>query len=240
MKIGFKINPTRNPLYTHLINYAPGGNEGQQFFRLLAPLGITEQEQKRPEIKPAPNVALPRDLEEEISGLTASGRYAVIHPGASTVYKQWGIQKYKELGEHLNRDHELGIVVVGDKDGQAGSGKIAGTPSGMCRANGLTLEQTAHLVKQSEIFIGSDSGLAHLAAALDIPTVVLFGPSDHLKWGIESPRNRIVRKELPCSPCFIFGYHKPCRRVDCMARITVDEVARAVEEALRAGGRGNR
>ena len=94
------------------------------------------------------------------------------------------------------------------------------------------MAETAGLVARSRLFIGPDTGLAHLAAAVGVPTVVLFGPGDHLKWGVSDATHAIVRKDLPCSPCSLFGYHKPCRTIACMKEIEVEDVVAACRQIL--------
>jgi ADP-heptose:LPS heptosyltransferase len=104
-------------------------------------------------------------------------------------------------------------------------------------AGRLTIEQTAKMISGAALFVGGDSGLAHLAAAYDIPAVVMFGPSDAEKWCRESETVAVVRKPMACSPCFIFGYHKYCRTIACMDQIDVDAVLAACRK-VRAKRRG--
>lgn len=94
----------------------------------------------------------------------------------------------------------------------------------MSLAGELTLAQTAAVIRDASLFVGGDSGLAHVAAALGTPTVVFFGPSDSRKWGARGDKHRIVRRDLACAPCCIFGYHKLCRSVACLQQITADDV----------------
>jgi len=98
-----------------------------------------------------------------------------------------------------------------------------------------TLRQVAGLIGRARLFVGGDSGLAHLAVALDVPTVVMFGPSDARKWGVQGGRHAVVRKARACSPCFIFGYHKFCRSIACMADIEPEQVLEACRRVLGGG-----
>jgi ADP-heptose:LPS heptosyltransferase len=102
-------------------------------------------------------------------------------------------------------------------------------------AGRLSLAESAAVIRASRLFIGGDSGLGHLAVALGTPTVLLFGPSDHQKWGHAGNRHRVIRRPVACAPCFIFGYHRPCRTIACMRGITVDQVAQAVQQMLTTG-----
>jgi ADP-heptose:LPS heptosyltransferase len=235
-RIGFKINPIRNPLYTHLVNYAPDAPEGEQFMRLLEPLGITNTCYDLESALANLKLELPAPVSAEIKA-AATGRYAVVHAGASSVHKLWTPDNYVELAKLLHEKRGLSVVLVGGKGERRISGYILEhTGKSECGiisfAGDLDLETTAAVIKHAAVFVGSDSGLAHLAVALGIPTVVLFGPSDHLKWGFTDHHHAVVRADLPCSPCFIFGYHKPCRTISCMNRIKVEQVLLAVEKAI--------
>lgn len=227
VRIGFKINPGRNTLYTHLVNYDLEGYEAGEFMRLLAPLGINDEAVVKGCLK--------------LSGQTAGRTGAVvIHVGGSTRYKHWETGKYVDLVKRLgDMDGGATMILVGG----AGDARLAeeiARRAGLgdqvkVRAGSLAIPQTADLIGKASLFIGGDSGLAHLAVALGTPTVVLFGPSDHKKWGASGEGNVVVRNALPCSPCFIFGYHKFCHSIACMSGITVDQVMTAVRSV--SGGK---
>lgn len=238
VRIGFKINPHRNPLYTHLVNYMPDGPEGEQFMKLLEPLGIRDAGYSLQSILSGFNLPLPTAIEADIGQLFGSGSFAIIHPGSSTVYKLWQTENFVKLTQLLHEKLNLGIVFAGNSNDSKVSTQISkAVNKAGCRTLSYVgkpnLTTTAAVMKRARLFVGADSGLAHLAVALGLPTVVLFGPSDHLKWGIEDARHAVVRKNLPCSPCFIFGYHKPCRMIACMKQISVEDVLAACRRVLR-------
>jgi ADP-heptose:LPS heptosyltransferase len=238
MRVGFKINPRRNPLYTHLVNYAPDGPEGSQFACLLEPLGIRDSIPGLAGLLRDIRPVCPPPVEAELRKLGEGGRgLAVLQPGASTPYKRWDEGRLAELARRLAREHGLAPVLVGGAPDApaaarlcrmlADEGCAAGTYAGR-----LGLSETAAVMQRGRLFVGSDSGLAHLAIALDVPSVVLFGPSDSLKWGINDARRATVRRDVPCAPCFIFGYHRPCRTFACMGAITVEDVLAACRRVL--------
>jgi ADP-heptose:LPS heptosyltransferase len=68
-------------------------------------------------------------------------------------------------------------------------------------AGGLSLSQAAALLAASDVYLGNDSGITHLAAALGVPTVALFGPSDPRQWAPRGRQVAIVRRAIECSPC---------------------------------------
>ena len=232
VRIGFKISPRRNLLYTHLINYEMDGPEANQFTRLLRPLGIRES--------PEPLSGFLRETELLASPPDAdlpSGPYVAIHPGTTSRYKVWPHDRFVRLIRELHSEHALSAVLTGGSDEARNAQRImqaAGGSEGnvVSTAGTLPLAATARLLRSAALFVGADSGIAHLAVALGTPTVVLFGASDHKKWGTDDEKHCIVRQDVPCSPCFIFGYHKLCRTIDCMKQISVDDVLTACRGIL--------
>ena len=238
VRIGFKINPRRNALYTHLVNYDLDGPEGLQFQRLLGPLGFG---------------AIAHELEGCLSGFAASADqggneprekpttgFVAIHAGSHAACKHWAPERFAEVAEHLAKQRGLEIVLTGGNADR----RMSMAVQHAAKNHGTTitsvvgrhrLDETAALLRRCTLFVGVDSGIAHLATALDRPSVVIFGPSDHRKWGLENERHAIVRQPVPCAPCSLFGYHKPCRHFACLDGVTTDQVLRACDRVLERG-----
>jgi heptosyltransferase-2 len=89
--------------------------------------------------------------------------------------------------------------------------------------------------------IGNDSGVLHLATAVETPVVAIFGPSNHLAWGPYPPGNRnvVVREPVACSPCIHrghrFGTPEGCPARTCLQIVEVETVFEAAARVLRAG-----
>ena len=237
VRIGFKINPLRNPIYTHLVNYDVAGFETDQFMKLVEPLGIRSR-MVQPVLDNV-NKILPASVENQINLKRA---FAVVHPGGNVRQKTWEPARYAELIKQLKSKFGLMTVIAGSKTEKRAESVILKMLSGendvISVVGKLTLPETAELIRRSAIFIGTDSGLAHLAIATGTRAVVLFGPTDENKWGYTDNTHAIVRKQLPCAPCSMFGYYKPCRDVACLHQIEVDNVLIAVEKVLsREGGK---
>ncbi|MBU0676598.1 MAG: glycosyltransferase family 9 protein [Verrucomicrobia bacterium] len=117
-------------------------------------------------------------------GLT--GRVAVLHPGSGSPKKNWRIDRFNDLAGRLAEQGYSIAFMTGEADIDV-AGQIR---ADMARIEGLPLSEVASVLAVCDLYIGNDSGVSHLAAALGAPAVVLFGPSDHMKWG---PRGRNVR-----------------------------------------------
>jgi len=84
--------------------------------------------------------------------------------------------------------------------------------------------------QRAHLFFGVDSGPLHMAAAVGVPVVALFGPTDERKWGPWGPGHTVITKRLACHPC---KPHK-CHDHECMKQIGIEEASEAVEKKLGA------
>jgi ADP-heptose:LPS heptosyltransferase len=105
-----------------------------------------------------------------------AGAYAVIHPFAATAEKTWPAGRFVSVAEHLRDKAGLEpIFLAGPADDPTafpGFGSVRNAP----------LAEVKSLLAGAQLFIGNDSGPAHIAAAFGVPVVVLFGPSDPVNW----------------------------------------------------------
>ncbi|MGH7896696.1 MAG: glycosyltransferase family 9 protein, partial [Candidatus Binatia bacterium] len=119
-------------------------------------------------------------------------------------------------------------VLVGAPSERARSSEIAAaTRAGALVAAGeTTIGELAALLSLSAGFAGNDSGTMHLAGALGIPTVGLFGSTDPDRTGPLGPRTCVVYRRIECSPCLA----RTCRfgHYECLKRIAADEVVEAL------------
>ena len=233
LRIGFKINTNRRGLYTHLVGYDLDGAEDAQFGRLLnAACGKVVTLPRKFGVLRTINVPLvdKRDAYRTI----------VIHAGGSIASKRCGADVIAGAVAECAHRHGLGIVIVGGRDDAGYAAEIEkysnddgrGRPSyNYCGK--LSLTETAKVCAEARMLVGPDSGIAHLAVALGTPAVVLFGPSDPNKWGPPEGAGKVVRVDLPCSPCSIFGYTKPCANYECVKGIGTGIVVEAIEGVLK-------
>jgi ADP-heptose:LPS heptosyltransferase len=104
------------------------------------------------------------------------GAYAVLHPFASGPGKTWPAERFIEVAEHLRNKAGLEPVFL------AGPADNAGPFAGFRVMRDAPLAEVKRVMAGAQLFIGNDSGPAHIAAAFGKPVVVLFGPSDPLNW----------------------------------------------------------
>jgi heptosyltransferase III len=99
--------------------------------------------------------------------------YAVIHPIAAAPYKTWDAAKFAAAARHLREHHSLEPVFIGSADDD-----MSAFREFEC-VRGASLETIKSLISGAALFLGNDSGPAHIAAAFDVPLVVLFGRVEH-------------------------------------------------------------
>jgi heptosyltransferase-3 len=95
----------------------------------------------------------------------------------------------------------------------------------------LNLKQLAALTAQAKCFVGVDSVPMHIAAAVQTPTVVLFGPSGEFEWGPWQVKSRVITSNHSCRPCGQDGCGNG-KISECLTFISVDEVLGAIRQIL--------
>jgi len=121
--------------------------------------------------------------------------YAVIHPFATGKGKAWPAARFQAVAEHLNRSG-LDVVVIGSKQDFVGPRSTSATGPTRILA-GAPLSEVKRLLSGASLFIGNDSGPAHMAAAFGLPVVVLFGASDPEVWAPwRTPSEALVSRDI--------------------------------------------
>ncbi len=158
------------------------------------------------------------------------GNVVAFCPATTWANKHWVAQRWSKVADLLSEKYNARCVILGSKaDIALATTIVDGSRSKPVIAAGqTTLKQAGAVMLKSEAVIGVDTGLLHMAVALDRPAVGLFGASawrcflrkDNFIW---------VAKEFPCSPCL---RHPTCNDVACMKAITPDDVGNAVKRFL--------
>jgi heptosyltransferase-2 len=161
---------------------------------------------------PLPRLAIPRD--PKLPG----ERWLAMHPGSGSPSKNWPEENWRELIERMLALTDANILMAG---GEAEGDKLArlarGLPPERSRvAQNLSLIELARLIAQCRAFVGHDSGITHLAAALGVPSVVLWGPSNEQIWRPPHSHVHVIKSG------------------DGIARIAVDEAVNAVHRLWRS------
>ncbi|WP_447979712.1 putative lipopolysaccharide heptosyltransferase III [Candidatus Nitrospira bockiana] len=239
IRIGFNAEQRwRGALYTTVVSAPPGCHRLERDMEALRPLGI--------EPKARPLVLNTGEEEEQaaqrlLAGLglaTADGRIAtplvMVHPGARYWFKAWPAERFAAVGDQLVKAYGCRVLIGGASQEQEVAAAIVRHASSapISLAGRVSLLEFAAILKRCALFIGNDNGAMHMAAALGVPVVGLFGPSNPAEWGPRGARVEVLYKGLDCRACF----HPTCGRGEenCMKQISVEEVFAAAEKLLRS------
>jgi heptosyltransferase-2 len=203
--------------------------------RLQLPLSDTEREQAR------------AIVHGDTTPDRSNGPIIAMHPGCSilSTARRWDTKRFAQLADTLYRDFGGQLLLLGGPDEAPLREEVMSLmQSNMPRRSfsgkeSITL--SAAIIEQCDLFIGNDSGLMHLATAVDTPTVAIFGLTNHKAWGPYtggvSGRATVVRLDLPCMPCYFrgrqIGTPQGCATRDCMVKLEVEPVAAAARKMLQ-------
>jgi len=165
-------------------------------------------------------------------GIPPEAPFLVVNPGAAYgSAKRWAEDRFAEVADVLAREMGLQVAIVGSGAERPIAEQIRKRmKSRTAILNGkTTLETLIGVLAESTLIITNDSGPMHIAAALGVPTVAVFGSTDEKVTGPYGPRTRIVKHPVECSPCLL----RECP-IDhrCMTRVAVEDVCRAARELL--------
>ncbi len=159
-------------------------------------------------------------------------RIIAIHAGGHYfVRKRWPLSNFIVIIQRFVYTLGFQVILVGGQEDVEDAFMIKSVVPEVISAVGLLkLGETAALLKKADLFIGNDSGPLHLAAAVHVRTIGLFGPTSPCQfYPYHSPGHIKIYKGLSCSPCYRFGggiwqYVPRCTKAYCMQAITTDEL----------------
>jgi ADP-heptose:LPS heptosyltransferase len=215
-----------------------------QNLRLLESLGIT--------INPAeaPTFVLRDDETAEARAKVDQlklqpGKFVVIHAGAAQSKlgpaKRWPAVNFAALIKAIRRTTDLAVAVIEGPDERGIAEQIIklapGDPQVHAVPLGGSLGTSAAFLALSRLYVGSDSGVAHLAAAVGVRTVTLFAPADPDRVCPFGNRDLVVSVRKACSPCALYPFEKcspavRCTPPFCIEQIHPDAVMIAVHRGL--------
>lgn len=238
VRVGYKRD-LRGPLLSHSINVDPSVLEKHQVFYYLALLerfGIEVDDHPKPKLYVTPeeeNWGRESLVREGMAGSIVVG----MAPGASYgPAKRWESERFAAVAGMLIKKYGVKVILYGGKDDYNVCREIVDK----CGSNALnfagktTLRQFITLVNLSTLFITNDSGPMHISAALDVPTIALFGSTDHTLTGPLSENSVVIKKDIECSPCF----NRTCHKWDyrCLKEIKVNDVYQAGQQIIEEKG----
>ena len=206
------------------------------FFSLLKPLGIEPSADERR----ADYVVAPQDRDRLADLALPPEPWIVLHPGCGVhgAPRQWPAVKYAELARRIRRDFPSCQILLTGAGSEAGicrqiEAEEGGTFRNLCGQ--LDFQLLGALIEKAALLVCGNTGVMHLAAALDTPVVALHGPTDSRRWGPLSNKAMVIQSGKECAPCLYLGYEYDCDDPDCMDLIPVDLVFEACQRFLKSG-----
>jgi lipopolysaccharide heptosyltransferase I len=202
---------------------------------LLKPLGI--------ELPNKPEWVMPSYAEEAQAmraflaecGIVQNGvvkNFCVANPGATWLTKRWPPENFGMVAKGLINQHDLPVVVpwAGDDEKKAGEVIVKTAGKGAFLAPPTDLRQLAALTSMAKLFLGNDTGPLHLAVALGVHSVAIFGATDPLRNGPYGTGNRMQTGGVDCHPC----WKTSCARKDlaCLTWVKPDVVLTSCAHAI--------
>lgn len=158
--------------------------------------------------------------------------------GGTATAKQWPLPHFAQLAQRIERELDHAVLILcgpNERASAAEVARLANRPRVVSLAEqplGIGLSKAC--IRRSRLMVTTDSGPRHFAAAFEIPTVALFGPTDpRLSHNYHPAESQLV-EPIPCHPC---GQRFcPLTHHDCLQRLSVDRVMAAIRKLIQAGG----
>lgn len=184
-----------------------------------------------PRAIPQPRLSVTDEKRQQVlnkHGLTLDQPVAVFCPGAEYgPAKRWPIPYFAELAQRL-REQGYVVWLLGSSKDKEVSEKIVALGNGSSRnlSGDTDLGEAIALLSCASLVVSNDSGLMHIAAALDRPLIAIFGSSSPQFTPPLSDKAQVLKLDLPCSPCF--KRECPLGHFNCMMQLTPNTVAQHI------------
>jgi heptosyltransferase-2 len=176
------------------------------------------------------------------AGITECKKVIALHPFTANPPRAWHLDNFIELANHLQGKYDTRILIFGGKRDTTHieylKEKIS--PEPVMVVGTTTLRESMAILGRCSLLVCNDSGIMHLATAMQIPLVAMFGPQSPAKFGPWGEKCRVIYKSFPCSPCKQ-KFFRECKPSDRMSPACVEaiHVAEVMEEIEKFGGLGN-
>lgn len=207
-------------------------HSAEQQLALLGFTGVPVSDQPKSHlvVTEAARISIENKLKSAIPN--SQSKIALLHPTTAFETKQWAIQNFAQIAEYLHERGMATIAVGAPNEKNVLDNLVNKTRVPIQTFTDLSLTEITALASRAGLFVGNDSGIAHMAAAVNTPTVVIFGSSNINHWRpwTDAP-NEIVYEEMPCQPCAGFVC-KEFGEAQCIRLVTVEMVTNAIKKVI--------
>ena len=168
------------------------------------------------------------DAESKIAAITADvNDFAILNPGAGWGAKRWPVERYGQVAKELAKDGLGSLINYGPGEEELAVA-VEAAGAGAARKISCSISELIALTRRARLFIGGDTGPMHLAAALKIPVVAIFGPTDPARNGPFGTRSTVLR-----SASSLTDHARRPEPEQGLLEITVGEVVAATRKLLQ-------
>lgn len=171
-----------------------------------------------------------------LAPVIASGRLCIgLHAGARSPARRWPVERFAAVADYVADRYQARVILTGGpgEDETVAAVAAAMTTQPVNLAGRTSLGGLAAVIDRLDLFISNDTGPAHIATALDTPSIRLIGPADHRRWApLDTLRHPFVRRDVACNPCPYWECPIDHR---CLRRIQPEAVIELVEQLLLRG-----
>lgn len=197
-------------------------------------LGLPDEQPAATHLFVAPHQRAAAHAKLQAAGINPAHPYAVLAPTNEFYTKRWMPERYTEIAEQLIR-RGYQIVLTGAPTAEQIAqveGVRAATTQSLAALTSLSIGELVATIADASLFVGNDSGPAHIAAAVKTPLVVLFGPASSVRWRPWAQQQvALVQNYFACNPCAMYTcteFAEP----ECIRSITIDQVMKAIDTVL--------
>jgi len=202
----------------------------EQQLALLGWTGVPVTDRPRTHLGVSPEAAETINQRLAAVGLT-DRKIALIHPAAAFATKQWATENFARIVEYV-AERGFAPVAIAAPHEQAVLENLVAESSVHIETFDLSLPEVTALAARSQLFVGNDSGIAHIASAVGTRCVVVFGSSNIAHWRPwNSAPAEVVFEQMPCQPCHGYFCEK-FAQPECILRVPVARVAAAIDRVL--------
>jgi len=165
------------------------------------------------------------------------GPFAVLFLGTRWESKNWFADQIAACADLLRREHRFAVVLLGGaSDRHLAAATLASADPGIVNLAGHTsLREAVGIIARARVAVGPDTGLMHIAAALNVPVISLWGATDPARTGPYGFESLAIKGAAPCSPCYL----KRCSiGRQCMRSIAMADIATKLKRALDGAAEG--
>ncbi len=196
-------------------------------------LGLPDDEPAPTRLFVAPQMQESGQAKLRAAGVDSQAPYAVLAPTSEFYTKRWPPERYARIAELLiARGYQVVMTGAPTSEQIAQLKSVqAASRQPLAALHTLSIGELAAVIAASALFVGNDGGPAHMAAALKVPLVVLFGPASSVRWRPWRARAEVVQNYFPCNPCSMYTCTE-FAQPECIRSLSVAQVLAAIDKIV--------